>query len=63
MTNLRLLAFCTAILTSAGCSQTVTDPAKTTAGKPATAQSQPAEPDPAADFGRSSGGGGGGGGY
>ena len=65
MTRLRLTAFCVAILTVAGCNQMATDPAKTTAGKPGTAQTQPAESDPAAEFGRSGGGGGGagGGGY
>lgn len=62
MTKLRLTAFYLAILTLAGCTQTATDPAKATAGKPGAAQTQPAEADPAADFGRGSGGGGGGGG-
>jgi hypothetical protein len=64
MIKLRLAVFYLAILTLAGCSQMAADPAKTTAGKPGTAQTQPAATDPAADFGRSSGGGGGaGGGY
>jgi hypothetical protein len=62
MTRLGLTTFCVAILTLAGCSQMAPDPAKTTAGKPGTAQTQPAEADPTADFGRGGGGGGGGGG-
>jgi hypothetical protein len=64
MIKLGLAAFYLAILTLAGCGQMAADPAKTTAGKPGTAQTQPAATDPAADFGRSGGGGGGaGGGY
>jgi hypothetical protein len=64
MTRLRLTALCVAILAVPGCSQMSADPAKTTAGKPGTAQTQPAQSDPAWDFGRSGGGGGGaGGGY
>jgi hypothetical protein len=56
MTRFRLAAFCAAILTVAGCGQMATDPAKTTADKPAAPVSQPATP----DTGR---GGDGGGGY
>ena len=64
MTRLGLATLCVAILTLAGCSQMASDPAKAAAGKPGTAQTQPAETDPAADFGRGGGaGGGGGGGY
>jgi hypothetical protein len=62
MTRFRPTALCIAILTLAGCSQVASEPAKTTAGKPGTAQIQPAETDPAIDFGKGSGGGGGGGG-
>jgi uncharacterized lipoprotein len=64
MTRPRLTAFCLAILTLAGCSQTTTDPAKADADKAGTAQSQP----PASyavpmDRGGGGGGGSGGGGY
>jgi hypothetical protein len=63
MTRLGLTILCGAILALAACSQMATDPAKATVGKPGTAQTQPAESDPAAEFGRGSSGGGGGGGY
>jgi len=57
MTRLKLTAFCLAILTVAGCTQTPADPAKVTAGKPGTTASQPSS-------GPSErGGDGGGGGY
>ena len=64
MTRLGFSALCVAIFAVVGCSQMAADPTKTTAGKPGTAQTQPVETDPAADFGRSGGGGGAsGGGY
>jgi hypothetical protein len=59
MTKLRLTTFYLAILTLAGCTQTATDPAKATAGKPGAAQSQP----PASSAPSERGGDGGGGGY
>ncbi len=59
MTRLRLAAVWFAMLTVAGCSQMTTDPAKTTAGKPGTAQSQP----PAFYVPSDRGGDGGAGGY
>jgi hypothetical protein len=61
MTTLRFTAFCLAILALAGCSQATTDPAKTSADKPGTAQSQPPPSYTPAD--RGGGGGDGGGGY
>jgi outer membrane biogenesis lipoprotein LolB len=67
MTRLRLTALCVAILTLAACSQTATDPAKTTADKPGTAQTQPpvsyTPSERSGGGGDGGGGGGGGGGY
>ena len=64
MTKLKLSALHLVILALAGCTQTATDPAKASTGKPGTAQTQPAAADPTADFGRGgAGGGGGAGGY
>ncbi len=61
MTRLTLTAFWFAMLTVAGCGQMATDPAKTSTGKPGTAQSQP--PTSYAPSDRGGGGGDGGGGY
>ena len=57
MPELKLTAFCLAILMLAGCTQTTTAPAKAAADKPATPVSQPVTPD------SGSRGGDGGGGY
>jgi hypothetical protein len=66
MTRLGLGALCVAILAIAGCTQMAADPAKTTADKPGTAQTQPPisyTPSERSGGGGDGGGGGGGGGY
>jgi hypothetical protein len=66
MMKLWLASFCLAALMLPGCSQMAADPAKTTANRPGTAQTQPPvsyAPSERSGGGGNDGGGGGGGGY